>query len=183
MMARLLFPLWLLGLVVVHAHVPPNQKDVEVNADGTTGGLSSRFNKKIDVEALERQLQDGDSLFELEHEHLHLKKIQEKKVKESGVKTDSSSSSNSNRLAQVDKATAINVQFFVELQKPTKAGMKSDWKQNQAHMLGVKWRQVLISAGQSVTFNTVPVFKKVVKKIKGTLSYTLKEYTRKMIYH
>ena len=136
-----------------------------MNADGTVGGLTSRFNKKIDVEAMERQWQEGDSPLELEHEQMHLKKIQEEKLKGSGnTKTGSSS----NRLAQIDKRTATDVQFFVELQKPAKAGMKSDWKQNQAHMLGVKWRQILISAGQSVTYTTIPVFKKVVKKIKGT---------------
>ena len=170
MMARWLFPLLLLGLMLVHAHVPSNLKDAEVNADGTTGGPTSRFNKKIDVEAMERQWQDGDSPLELEHEQMHLKKIQEEKVKGSGGTKTSSSSSN--RLAQIDKTTAINVQFFVELQKPAKAGMKSDWKQNQAHMLGVKWRQLLISAGQSVTYHTIPVFKKVVKKIKGTLLHS-----------
>ena len=172
MMARSLFPLWLLlllllGLIVVHAHVPPNLKDVEVNADGTTNGPTSRFNKKIDVEAMERQWQEGDNPLELEHEQMHIKKIQEEKLKGSGnAKTGGS---NNNRLAQINKDTAVNVQFFVELQKPAKAGMKSDWKQNQAHMLGVKWRQQLISAGQSVSYSTIPVFKKVIKKIKGTI--------------
>ena len=169
-MARSLLPLWLLllllGLVVVRAPIPPNLNDLVVDVDGTSHGPASRFNKKIDVEAMERQWQEGDSPMELEEEQMHLKKIQEEKLKGSA---SSKTSSNKNRLAQINKDTASNVQFFVELQKPAKAGMKSDWQQNQAHMLGVKWRQQLISAGQSVTYTTIPVFKKVIKKIKGTI--------------
>ena len=46
-------------------------------------------------------------------------------------------------------------------------GVEKKWEMHDAHALGVKWRQRLISASLSTSFQCIPVMKKVVKKVKG----------------
>jgi hypothetical protein len=56
---------------------------------------------------------------------------------------------------------------FVELRLEKVNGVEKKWEMHDAHALGVKWRQRLISASLSTSFQCIPVMKKVVKKVKG----------------
>lgn len=145
----------------------------EINVDGTPASSASatkKINKVIDVEAIERAWHKGDDPAELEAEQTFIRKIRQGKLDEEKKRVPKKGAANINsksRIAQIDKDTQFDVQIFVELKKPINDGVEVDWTENDVNLLGVKWRQRLISSSLSVGFAAVPVFKKLVKKVKG----------------